>query len=35
MGALSTPMDEDDIQQFVDAVDTAVGELKPRWESAN
>ena len=33
MGALSTPMNEDDIQQFVDAVDTTVGELKPRWES--
>jgi glutamate-1-semialdehyde 2,1-aminomutase len=35
MGALSTPMDEDDIQQFVDAVDTAVGELKPGWEAAS
>jgi glutamate-1-semialdehyde 2,1-aminomutase len=34
MGALSTPMDEDDIQQFVDAVDAAVSELKPRWEAA-
>jgi len=31
MGALSTPMGEDDIQEFVDAVDTVVGELKPRW----
>jgi glutamate-1-semialdehyde 2,1-aminomutase len=34
MGALSTPMGEDDIQQFVDAVDVAVSELKPRWEMA-
>jgi len=34
MGALSTPMDEDDIQQFIDAVDAAVSELKPRWEAA-
>jgi glutamate-1-semialdehyde 2,1-aminomutase len=34
MGALSTPMGEDDIQEFVDAVDAAVGELKPRWEAA-
>jgi glutamate-1-semialdehyde 2,1-aminomutase len=35
MGALSTPMTEDDVQEFVDAVDTAVGELKPRWEAAS
>ena len=34
MGALSTPMGEDDIQQFIDAVDVAVSELKPRWEGA-
>jgi glutamate-1-semialdehyde 2,1-aminomutase len=34
MGALSTPMGEDDIQAFVDAVDVVVAELKPRWESA-
>ena len=34
MGALSTPMQEDDIQEFVDAVDSAVSELKPRWERA-
>ena len=27
MGALSTPMGEDDIQQFVDAVDEVVGEI--------
>jgi glutamate-1-semialdehyde 2,1-aminomutase len=33
MGALSTPMAEHDIQQFVDAVDTVVGELRPRWEA--
>ena len=31
MGALSTPMDEDDIQEFVDAVDVTVSELLPRW----
>ena len=34
MGALSTPMGEDDIQEFVDAVDVVVAELKPRWVSA-
>jgi glutamate-1-semialdehyde 2,1-aminomutase len=34
MGALSTPMGEDDIQEFVDAVDTVTGELKPRWDGA-
>ena len=34
MGALSTPMDEDDIQQFIDAVDATVGELAARWELA-
>jgi glutamate-1-semialdehyde 2,1-aminomutase len=34
MGALSTPMNEDDIQEFVDAVDVVVSELKPRWEAA-
>jgi glutamate-1-semialdehyde 2,1-aminomutase len=33
MGALSTPMEERDIQQFVDAVDAVVSELRPRWES--
>src|SRR5258706_9269410 len=32
MGALSTPMSEQDIQEFVDAVDAALTELKPRWE---
>ena len=31
MGAISTPMDEDVLQQFVDAVDEVVGELKPAW----
>ena len=30
MGALSTPMGEGDMQQFVDAVDAVVGELRPR-----
>jgi glutamate-1-semialdehyde aminotransferase len=34
MGALSTPMGERDMQQFVDAVDTVVGELRPRWETS-
>ena len=34
MGALSVPMDEDDIQEFVDAVDVTVSELRPRWEMA-
>ena len=33
MGALSTPMGEDEIQEFVDAVDTVVGELMPLWDS--
>jgi glutamate-1-semialdehyde 2,1-aminomutase len=33
MGALSTPMAEQDIQQFVDAVDAVVAEQRPRWES--
>ena len=32
MGALSTPMGEDDVQRFVDAVDISLGELRPRWE---
>jgi glutamate-1-semialdehyde 2,1-aminomutase len=34
MGALSTPMEEDDIQEFIDAVEAAVSELRPRWEEA-
>jgi glutamate-1-semialdehyde 2,1-aminomutase len=33
MGALSTVMGEDELQQFVDAVDASVAELKPRWEA--
>jgi glutamate-1-semialdehyde 2,1-aminomutase len=33
MGALSTPMAEQDIQEFVDAVDTVVAQLRPRWDS--
>jgi glutamate-1-semialdehyde 2,1-aminomutase len=31
MGALSTPMVEQDIQQFIDAVDAVVAEQVPRW----
>ena len=31
MGALSTPMGEDDIQEFIDAVDDVVAERKKRW----
>ena len=31
MGALSTPMDEDDIQEFVDAVDEVVAEQRKHW----
>jgi glutamate-1-semialdehyde 2,1-aminomutase len=33
MGALSTPMTEQDIQEFIDAVDSVVAESRPRWES--
>jgi glutamate-1-semialdehyde 2,1-aminomutase len=33
MGALSTPMAEDDIQEFVDAVDTVIAEQLPRWRT--
>ena len=33
MGALSTPMEEDDIQQFIDAVDAVVAEQSPRWDA--
>jgi glutamate-1-semialdehyde aminotransferase len=33
MGALSTPMIERDIQEFIDAVDSVVAELRPGWES--
>ena len=31
MGSLSTPMDEGDIDQFIDAVDATVAEQRPRW----
>jgi glutamate-1-semialdehyde 2,1-aminomutase len=31
MGALSTPMGEHDIQEFVDAVDAVLSEQLPRW----
>ncbi len=33
MGALSTPMGEDDIQEFIDAVDAVIGEQLPRWKA--
>jgi glutamate-1-semialdehyde 2,1-aminomutase len=33
MGALSTPMGEQDIQQFIDAVDAVVAEQRAGWES--
>jgi glutamate-1-semialdehyde 2,1-aminomutase len=33
MGALSTPMGENDIQQFIDAVDAVIQEQLPRWNS--
>jgi glutamate-1-semialdehyde 2,1-aminomutase len=33
MGALSTPMAEHDIQQFVDAVDAVMQEQMPRWQA--
>jgi glutamate-1-semialdehyde 2,1-aminomutase len=33
MGALSTPMGEHDIQEFVDAVDAVVAEQLPRWRA--
>ncbi|HET9781893.1 MAG TPA: aspartate aminotransferase family protein [Candidatus Dormibacteraeota bacterium] len=35
MGSLSTPMGEADIERFVDAVDGAVAEQRPRWFSEN
>ena len=34
MGALSTPMGEHDIQEFVDAVDAVLSEQLPRWQAA-
>jgi glutamate-1-semialdehyde 2,1-aminomutase len=33
MGALSTPMVERDIQEFVDAVDAVISEQLPRWRA--
>jgi glutamate-1-semialdehyde 2,1-aminomutase len=33
MGALSTPMGEHDIQEFVDAVDAVLAEQLPRWRA--
>jgi len=33
MGALSTPMEEQDIQEFIDAVDAVVSEQLPRWRA--
>ncbi|TMC97771.1 MAG: aspartate aminotransferase family protein [Chloroflexi bacterium] len=33
MGALSTPMGEQDIQQFIDAVERVVAEQRLRWEA--
>jgi glutamate-1-semialdehyde 2,1-aminomutase len=34
MGALSTPMGEEEIQAFIDAVDAVVAEQRPRWQPA-
>ncbi|HEY8813444.1 MAG TPA: aspartate aminotransferase family protein [Candidatus Dormibacteraeota bacterium] len=34
MGALSTPMGEEEIQRFVDAADAVVAEQLPRWRAA-
>jgi glutamate-1-semialdehyde 2,1-aminomutase len=34
MGALSTPMGEEEIQRFVDAADAVVAEQLPRWQAA-
>ena len=33
MGALSTPMGEEEIQRFVDAADAVVAEQLPRWKA--
>jgi glutamate-1-semialdehyde 2,1-aminomutase len=33
MGALSTPMAETDIEQFIDAVDAVLAENGPRWQA--
>lgn len=35
MGALSTPMQEPEIDQFIDAVDEVLAEQRPRWEAAS
>lgn len=35
MGALSMPMHEQDIQQFIDAVDNVVTEQRTRWKLTN
>jgi len=32
MGSLSTPMEEADLERFIDAVDAVVGEQKEGWE---
>jgi glutamate-1-semialdehyde 2,1-aminomutase len=34
MGALSTPMGEEEIQRFIDAADAVVAEQLPRWRAA-
>jgi len=34
MGALSTPMGEEETQRFVDAADAVVAEQLPRWQAA-
>ena len=34
MGAISTPMGEEEIERFVDAVDAVVTEQLPRWQAA-
>jgi glutamate-1-semialdehyde 2,1-aminomutase len=34
MGALSTPMGEQDIQEFVDAVDAVIAEQLPQWKAS-
>ena len=32
MGSLSTPMDEDDVETFLETFDTALGRLRPKFE---
>lgn len=34
MGAISTPMGESESQEFIDAVDVTVSELRPRWDAS-